>query len=145
MDKLIKLFPYNTTQPSSPFLIQELGAGKLEQLGPALLMLLKRPCILLWSLTMIMIAVGWMAKMALADQLGPPRYRVALATCIMLSVAFTLSDIILSLAAVFEGKLELSTAFVNLIVGMGVMVILGSVVMQCIETIWWITAKDKIN
>ena len=100
----------------------------MEHVGPALLVLLKRPCIFLWSVAMIMIAVGWMVKMALASQQGPPHARVALATCIMLSVALALSDVILSLAAVVEGKVDPFTALINSIVGMGAIIFLAFIV-----------------
>ena len=115
----------------------------MEHLAPLLLELLKRPCIVVWSSTMIMIGLGWMVKMAIRPDLGAQRSRVALATCIMLSIAISLSDIILSTTAVYNGEELVADAATNWLVGMGAMIVLGFIVIQCVQTVWWITAKSK--
>ena len=59
-------------------------------------------------------------------------------------VAVCLSGAIVSLAAVHENKDEPLNALMNLVVGMGTFVVIVFIVMQCLRTVLWITAKNDV-
>ena len=90
-----------------------------------------------------MISCGWLIKWCAIHQ-GPPASRVIFATCVMFVVVVCLSDAIVSLAEVHEEKDEPLNALMNLVVGMGTFIVIVVIVIQCIRTVLWITAKNDV-